>query len=126
MPQPASAKEETMADRAAPRRCFELRGAARDAAGVLEELRVFLQELRASDAAELTLDVASMPVLADASFLGQLASLLGESADCFAQVERLRLVTAGGLQGLIARSVVQLLPPRLAVEVVSRERDQRL
>jgi len=115
-----------MSDRAVPQRCFELRGAARDAAGVLEELRAFLQELRASDAAELTLDVASMPVLADASFLRQLASLLGESADSFARVERLRLVTAGGLQGLVARSVVQLLPPRLAVEVVSRERDQQL
>ena len=115
-----------MADGAAPQQRFELRGAAQDAAGVLEQLRVFFQELRASDASELTLDVSSMPVLLDASFMRQLTSLLGDSADCFAQVQRLRLVTAGGLQSLIARSVVQLLPQRLTVEVVSLERDQQL
>ena len=95
---------------------FKLQGGEHEAAGVLRELAAFLEELRASvgDASDLTIDITSMPLLVDASFLQQLAGMMHASLDSFSKVKSLQIVTAGGLQELIARGIVSLLPGVLA------------
>jgi len=102
---------------------FELTtgGGGGEADIVMRELVAFLDDLRALPAEktppDIVIDVKNMPLLADPAFFQSLAETVCGYSDCFEKIAVLKIETSGGLQEMLVRGALALLPPQLATSV---------
>ena len=91
-----------------------------DFAGVLASLVVFLeefQELELSEPIELDLDVSELPLLMDMDHMRSIISVLARYENCFQKVALLRILPATGIQEMLVRGAVAVLPFSVPVQV---------
>jgi hypothetical protein len=80
----------------------------------------FLEDFREAELREkitLTIDVAEMPLSVDMEHLREIIEVLTSYQDCFDKVVRLKITTARGVQEMITRGMVCLVPFPFPVEV---------
>jgi len=85
-----------------------------------DSLVEFLQEFQSSDIREkvvLNIDVCEMPLFMDVVQLRELIGVLAGYEDCFKKVAMLKITPARGVQEMIVRGTVAVLPFSVPVEV---------
>ena len=85
-----------------------------------DTLIAFLEDFREAELQEkitLTIDVAEMPLFVDIKHLREIVEVLTSYRDCFDKVARLKITTARGVQEMITRGTVGLMPFPFPIEV---------
>jgi hypothetical protein len=91
-----------------------------------ESLVAFLQEFQSLHVREkvvLNIDVCEMPLLMDVAQLRELIGVLAGYEDCFKKVAMLKITPARGVQEMIVRGTVAILPFSVPVEVHTKCED---
>jgi len=97
-------------------------GGSDDFEDVLQALLFLLEEILMMDAdppIDLHLDVSDMPLL-NVDHLRRIMSTLSHYDACFQKISMLKIATKPGLQNLIARAAVAILPFPVPVQVQAR------
>ena len=99
-------------------------GDSHDIDGVLHSLVTFLEEFKELDVQEpivLNLDVSEMPLLLDIQHMRNLVSMLATYGECVRKVSLLNITPAPGIQEMLVRTAVAILPFSMPVRVQSRK-----
>jgi hypothetical protein len=108
-------------------RCIKL--SCRNSGGfqeVRDTLVVFLEEFREAELQEkivLTIDVTEMPLFVDIKHLREIVDVLTSYRDCFKKVARLKITVAQGVQEMIVRGTVGLMPFPFPIDVHVRSQE---
>jgi len=90
-----------------------------------DSLLAFLEDFRALEVEEaivLAIDVTEMPLFVDINHLREIIDVLARYEDCFRKVARLKIIPAAGVQEMIVRGTVGLMPLPFPIDIHVRDR----